>query len=73
MFAVIASVLQNFRISKALDEDGNEIGPTGEFVSTLQNRPAPYSCRIEARSPEHRLLIESSVVSLDAELGQGGF
>ncbi|KAJ8092634.1 hypothetical protein PM082_006961 [Marasmius tenuissimus] len=70
-FVVIASVLQSFRISKALDEDGREIEPTGEFLSTLQNRPAPYSCKIQVRTVAHKVLIESSVAGLNDELGLG--
>ncbi|KAK1231746.1 hypothetical protein PQX77_005130 [Marasmius sp. AFHP31] len=64
-FAIIASVLQCFRISKALDEDGNEIVPTGEFLSTLQNRPAPYSCKVQVRTSGHKVPIKSSVAELN--------
>ncbi|KAF5346017.1 hypothetical protein D9758_013877 [Tetrapyrgos nigripes] len=62
IWITIASVLFAFDISKAVDEHGNVIEPTGEYISSLVNYPAPFRCKIKARSEQHERLIRSSVV-----------
>ncbi|KAL0578653.1 hypothetical protein V5O48_003353 [Marasmius crinis-equi] len=46
----VASMLASFDISKAVDENGNTIEPTYEYVSSLACIPAPFRCTIKPRS-----------------------
>ncbi|KAJ3537685.1 hypothetical protein NMY22_g5493 [Coprinellus aureogranulatus] len=50
MYMGIASILSVFDVSKALDEDGNTITPSGEFTSSLSSRPVPFKCLKQALS-----------------------
>ncbi|KAG7086187.1 hypothetical protein E1B28_002148 [Marasmius oreades] len=56
-FLTIATTIAAFEIQKALDENGKIIEPSMEFVSALQNRPAPFGCRIKPRSEKYETLI----------------
>jgi len=58
MFITIASVISTFDIGKALDEDGNEITPSGEYTSGLSCYPLPFKCSIKPRSPQALELIK---------------
>ncbi|KAF9267146.1 cytochrome P450 [Marasmius fiardii PR-910] len=46
----IASVLATLDISKAVDEEGNVVEPSFEYVSSLACIPAPFKCTIKPRS-----------------------
>ncbi|KAE9397654.1 cytochrome P450 [Gymnopus androsaceus JB14] len=53
----VSSLLHSFNITPAIDKDGNLIEPKVEYISSLQNRPAPFQCTIKPRSEEHASLI----------------
>ncbi|KAK7024506.1 hypothetical protein VNI00_016259 [Paramarasmius palmivorus] len=57
MFLTVVTMLSAFEISKSVDSHGNIIEPKVEYVSSLQNRPAPFQCRIKPRSDVHARLI----------------
>ncbi|ESK89434.1 cytochrome p450 [Moniliophthora roreri MCA 2997] len=57
LYLGIASVLHTFSVRKAIDEDGKEITPPQAYISSFQNRPAEFPCRIEVRSPVHERLV----------------
>ncbi|KAE9397652.1 cytochrome P450 [Gymnopus androsaceus JB14] len=50
----VSSLLHSFNITPAIDKDGNPIEPKVEYISTLQNRPAPFQCTIKPRSENMR-------------------
>lgn len=52
LYIAVASILSVFEISKARDEEGNPITPSGEYTSSLGSHPAPFQCAIKARSVE---------------------
>ncbi|KAI3617022.1 cytochrome p450 [Moniliophthora roreri] len=58
MFLTIATMLTAFEITKAIDDHGNVIEPTAEYISSLQNRPAPFMCTIKPRSEQLSRLIQ---------------
>ncbi|PPQ64455.1 hypothetical protein CVT24_008465 [Panaeolus cyanescens] len=43
------SILATYKISKALDKQGNEIEPKVEFVPLITVQPAPFDCTITPR------------------------
>ncbi|KAL0572342.1 hypothetical protein V5O48_009613 [Marasmius crinis-equi] len=57
IYITIATTLAAFDITKAVDENGVPIEPKIEFISLLQNRPAPFRCSIKPRSAAHEKLI----------------
>ncbi|KAJ3533643.1 hypothetical protein NMY22_g7252 [Coprinellus aureogranulatus] len=59
LYIAISSILSVFDLSKAKDEDGNPITPSGEFVSSLASRPIPFQCAIQPRSVETERVIMS--------------
>lgn len=59
LYIAIVSILAVFDISKAVDEDGNVIEPTGEYVSSLVSHPKPFKCSIKPRSEDAEKLIAS--------------
>lgn len=64
LWITVASILTIFKISKAIDADGNVIEPSQEYTSALilQSRhPAPFKCTIKPRSKEAEMLIRSSL------------
>ncbi|KAJ3484834.1 hypothetical protein NLI96_g5364 [Meripilus lineatus] len=54
----IALILSVFRISKAMDDDGNEITPEQSFLPGLIVLPAPFKASIKVRSDAHADLIK---------------
>ncbi|ESK83209.1 cytochrome p450 [Moniliophthora roreri MCA 2997] len=58
MFLTIATMLTAFEITKAIDDHGNVIEPTAEYISSLQNRPAPFMRTIKPRSEQLSRLIQ---------------
>ncbi|KAK1226584.1 hypothetical protein PQX77_010424 [Marasmius sp. AFHP31] len=57
MFITAAAVLAAFDISKPFDENGVVVEPRVEYINNLQNRPAPFNCRIKPRSAAHEKLV----------------
>ncbi|KAK0497945.1 cytochrome P450 [Armillaria luteobubalina] len=50
MWLTIASILAVFNITKAVDDKGNIIEPSGEFTSGMLSHAAPFECEIKPRS-----------------------
>lgn len=59
VFLAFASILSTFSITKALDDTGIEITPTGEFTSGSIIHPKPFKCKIVPRSPEAVKVLQS--------------
>ena len=57
LYIAVASILSVFEISKARDEDGNPIMPSGEYVSSLVSHPVPFRCAIKPRNAEAEKVI----------------
>ncbi|KZP17553.1 cytochrome P450 [Athelia psychrophila] len=55
----LASVLASFNIEKALDADGRQITPSGQYTSALTCRPEPFECAITPRSESVKSMILS--------------
>ncbi|KAF9034507.1 cytochrome P450 [Rhodocollybia butyracea] len=60
-YITVASLLHCFNITPAIDKNGKEITPTVEYVATLQNRPAPFTCSIKHRSAKHKAMIKEMI------------
>ncbi|KDR66571.1 hypothetical protein GALMADRAFT_80669 [Galerina marginata CBS 339.88] len=60
VWIAIASLIATFNIKKAVDEDGNVIEPTHEYISALVCLPKPYKCSITPRSPEIERIVRSA-------------
>ncbi|KAJ7697221.1 cytochrome P450 [Mycena rosella] len=58
VWITVVSLLATFDIQKALDEMGNIIEPTGEYVSGLVSAPLPFKCSITPRSESAVALIQ---------------
>ncbi|KZP29750.1 cytochrome P450 [Athelia psychrophila] len=54
------SILAMFRISKAVDEDGAIIEPSGRYTSGMTRHPEVFQCQITPRSNEARDLINAT-------------
>ncbi|KAF8157199.1 cytochrome P450 [Crassisporium funariophilum] len=59
VWIAIATMLTVYDIKKAVDENGNVIEPTHEYISALVVVPKPYKCSIKPRSKEAEALIRS--------------
>ncbi|KAF8600017.1 cytochrome P450 [Ceratobasidium sp. AG-I] len=60
LFIAIASVLAAFHISKAKDENGEDIVPsTKARENSLVYHPAPFKCNIQPRSEHHKSLVSA--------------
>ncbi|KAI0646809.1 cytochrome P450 [Trametes meyenii] len=58
MWITIASVLALFEIRQAVDEDGKEITPDGEYIRGFLCHPKPFPCVIKPRSKEHEQMVQ---------------
>ncbi|KAJ7453509.1 cytochrome P450 [Mycena latifolia] len=58
VWITIVSILATFDIQKAVDDMGNVIEPTGEYVSALISAPLPFKCSITPRSEAAVALIK---------------
>ncbi|KAI0820142.1 cytochrome P450 [Trametes gibbosa] len=65
MFISIASVLSAFTVSKAVDEEGNIIEPSGEYLSGLVTYPIPFKCDFKSRSESTAQLIQTATLEFD--------
>ena len=59
VWMAIASLAATMDIGKAIDPDGKEITPTGEYTSGLSSFPKPFPADIRPRSEDARRLILS--------------
>ncbi|KAF4612693.1 hypothetical protein D9613_011775 [Agrocybe pediades] len=59
LWLMTATMLKTFNISKAVDEDGNTIEPSMEFISGFICKPAPFKCSFKPRSAQAEELIRS--------------
>ncbi|KAJ7495373.1 cytochrome P450 [Mycena latifolia] len=50
IWITVVSILATFNIQKAVDDTGNIIEPTGEYISALVSSPLPFKCSITPRS-----------------------
>ncbi|KAJ7454160.1 cytochrome P450, partial [Mycena latifolia] len=50
VWITVVSMLAAFDINKAVDDMGNAIEPTGEYISALISVPLPFKCLITPRS-----------------------
>ncbi|KAF8966582.1 cytochrome P450, partial [Flammula alnicola] len=57
MWLTVASMLSIFDITKAFDENGIQIEPSGEYTSGMQIYPVPFKCVIKLRSSELASLV----------------
>ncbi|KAJ7307801.1 cytochrome P450 [Mycena albidolilacea] len=61
LWIAVVSVLATCEIRKAVDEQGNVIEPSYEYVSGMISSPLPFKCSILPRSPEKEALIRATV------------
>lgn len=59
LYIAIASILTVFDISKPVDEDGNVIEPSRNFVSSMILHPEPFKCTIKPRSKAAEAMVLS--------------
>ncbi|KAJ7586993.1 cytochrome P450 [Mycena floridula] len=57
VWSAIAAIVTCFDICKAVDENGVEINPSGEYVSGLIDHPKPFPCVFRPRSSKTEALI----------------
>ncbi|KAI0760097.1 cytochrome P450 [Fomes fomentarius] len=58
LWLAIVSVLAVFDIVRAVDDEGQEIVPDGEYLSGVVCFPKPFKCAVRPRSVEHRDLVQ---------------
>ncbi|KAJ7454125.1 cytochrome P450 [Mycena latifolia] len=58
VWITVVSILATFDINKAVDDMGNIIEPTGEYISALLSTPLPFKCSITPRSEAAVTLIK---------------
>ncbi|KAJ7460270.1 cytochrome P450 [Mycena latifolia] len=58
VWITVVSILATFDINKAVDDMGNVIEPTGEYLSALISAPLPFKCSITPRSEAAVALIK---------------
>ncbi|KAF9067570.1 cytochrome P450 [Rhodocollybia butyracea] len=56
----IACILHSFNISNAIDDNGNLITPRAEYLSGVNNVPAPFKCSFKPRSQMHSTLVRAA-------------
>ncbi|KAF8960416.1 cytochrome P450 [Flammula alnicola] len=61
VWIAVASIISVFDIKKAVDENGNVIEPSHEYISALVCTPKPYKCSISPRSKDAEMLIRSGI------------
>ncbi|GAW07580.1 cytochrome p450 [Lentinula edodes] len=59
IWIAVASMLAVFDISKPVDEDGNVIEPTFEYIPSMACVPAPFECALKPRSAQAEEMIRS--------------
>ncbi|KAJ6447838.1 cytochrome P450 [Mycena sanguinolenta] len=61
IWITVASILATFNITKAVDEEGNVIEPSRDYISGVICAPTPFKCSITPRSQGAVGLIETAV------------
>ncbi|KAJ4490644.1 cytochrome P450 [Lentinula aciculospora] len=59
LWIAVASMLAVFDITKPIDEDGNVIEPTYEYIPSMACVPAPFDCLLRPRSAQAEEMIRS--------------
>ncbi|KAJ4501089.1 cytochrome P450 [Lentinula lateritia] len=59
IWIAVASMLAVFDISKPVDENGNVIEPTFEYIPSMACVPAPFECALKPRSAQAEDMIRS--------------
>ncbi|KAJ4493679.1 cytochrome P450 [Lentinula edodes] len=59
IWIAVASMLAVFDISKPVDENGNVIEPTFEYIPSMACVPAPFECALKPRSAQAEEMIRS--------------
>ncbi|KAJ7300689.1 cytochrome P450 [Mycena albidolilacea] len=60
IWITVASILATFNITKAVDEEGNTIEPSHDYISGVICAPTPFPCSITPRSQDAVALIEAA-------------
>ncbi|TFK33959.1 cytochrome P450 [Crucibulum laeve] len=60
VWIAIASLISVFDIEKVVDDDGNAIELTHEYISALVCMPKPFKCLIKLRSKEAEAAIRGT-------------
>ncbi|KAI0066611.1 cytochrome P450 [Artomyces pyxidatus] len=60
VFITVASVVASFSVSKAMDEDGNEIPVTPAYSGGVLSHPMPFKCSIVPRVGKEALILAPS-------------
>lgn len=58
LFLNITTILAVFDISKAVDQEGNEIQPKVEWIHGITSHPVAFDCQIKPRSEECLAMLE---------------
>ncbi|KAF8064878.1 cytochrome P450 [Lyophyllum atratum] len=61
IWIAVASIVSTFDITKAIDEEGNVIEPSHEYMCSLVRSPVPFKCSIKPRSRQAEALIRETV------------
>ncbi|KAJ7871939.1 cytochrome P450 [Mycena leptocephala] len=60
IWITVVSILATFDITKAVDENGNVIEPSYDYLSGLISTPLPFKCTITPRSQEAVALVQGA-------------
>lgn len=60
LWITVTSLLATFNITKATDDDGSTIKPSGEAYGRFVHRVLPFECNFEPRSSEIERLVRAS-------------
>ncbi|KAF7371702.1 Cytochrome P450 [Mycena venus] len=60
IWITVVSILATFDITKAVDEKGNVVEPSYEYLSGVISTPVPFKCTIRPRSQETVALIQGA-------------
>ncbi|KAJ6554749.1 cytochrome P450 [Mycena capillaripes] len=60
IWITVVSILATFDITKAVDEKGNVIEPSHEYLSGIISTPLPFKCSIRPRSQETVALVQGA-------------
>ncbi|KAF9472451.1 cytochrome P450 [Pholiota conissans] len=63
LWLAIATILQNFDISKKVDSSGKEIPISGEYTDGMISHPLPFECSITPRTSMANKIISDAVKS----------
>ncbi|EKM48184.1 uncharacterized protein PHACADRAFT_203138 [Phanerochaete carnosa HHB-10118-sp] len=61
LWVAVASIVAAIDITKAVDEHGKIIEPSGEYTYGLISAPKPFKCCIRPRSAAHAALVQAAL------------